>query len=292
MTTQGPFRIAERALLFSGGVRSCWRRRHRAGGDRGDLAGGRAAEIPHVSARASLRAAARRARRRWWRGALVRHRRRARRSVVPAGARREARAAADPRAWQWRTHRYPDPIRGRGCAPPASRCCWWNTRGTAARAATRRKKPSPPPGSPHTTGRRAMRASTPRASSVMGARWAEAPSRSSPRGGRWRRWCWNPRSPASARWCARRAFRAGSWSMNSTRARSLRSIPGPVLILHGTRDQTFPVEHAHSLRAASPHATLHLQVCGHNDCPPQWELVLSFLARNGVLSETVSGDSR
>ena len=23
--------------------------------------------------------------------------------------------------------------------------------------------------------------------------------------------------------------------------------------------------------------------CGHNDCPPQWELVLSFLAGNGVL---------
>ena len=46
------------------------------------------------------------------------------------------------------------------------------------------------------------------------------------RSGRWRRWCWNPRSPASARWCARRASRAGSWSTNSTRARCLRSIQG------------------------------------------------------------------
>jgi len=72
----------------------------------------------------------------------------------------------------------------------------------------------------------------------------------------------------------------------------LAKFPGPVLILHGTRDQTFPVDHAHSLRAASPHATLHLQVCGHNDCPSQWELVLSFLARNGVISEAVSGDTR
>jgi fermentation-respiration switch protein FrsA (DUF1100 family) len=72
----------------------------------------------------------------------------------------------------------------------------------------------------------------------------------------------------------------------------LAKYSGPVLILHGTQDQTFAVEHAHSLRAASPHATLHLQACGHNDCPPQWELVLSFLAQNGVISEPVSGDSR
>jgi pimeloyl-ACP methyl ester carboxylesterase len=72
----------------------------------------------------------------------------------------------------------------------------------------------------------------------------------------------------------------------------LANYPGPVLILHGTRDQTFPVEHAHSLHAASPHATLALTACGHNDCPPQWELVLSFLARNGVISEPVSGDSQ
>jgi fermentation-respiration switch protein FrsA (DUF1100 family) len=72
----------------------------------------------------------------------------------------------------------------------------------------------------------------------------------------------------------------------------LARYPDPVLILHGTTDQTFPVQHAHELRAASPHATLHVQVCGHNDCPPQWELVLSFLAQNGVISDVVSGDSR
>jgi fermentation-respiration switch protein FrsA (DUF1100 family) len=72
----------------------------------------------------------------------------------------------------------------------------------------------------------------------------------------------------------------------------LAKYPGPVLILHGTHDQTFPVEQAHFLRAASPHATLHVRACGHNDCPPPWELVLSFLAQNGVISEPVSGDSR
>ncbi|HEY6125018.1 MAG TPA: alpha/beta hydrolase [Steroidobacteraceae bacterium] len=69
----------------------------------------------------------------------------------------------------------------------------------------------------------------------------------------------------------------------------LAKYSGPVLVLHGTRDQTFPVEHGHALRAASPHSELHIEVCGHNDCPSQWELVLSFLARNGVLNEPVPG---
>lgn len=69
----------------------------------------------------------------------------------------------------------------------------------------------------------------------------------------------------------------------------LAEYPGPVLILHGTRDGTFPVEHAHRLKAASPRATLHLEVCGHNDCPAQWELLLGFLARNGVFVKPHSG---
>jgi hypothetical protein len=66
---------------------------------------------------------------------------------------------------------------------------------------------------------------------------------------------------------------------------------GPVLILHGTKDGTFTVAQAHALRAAARHAELHIEVCGHNDCPLQWELVLSFLARNGVFNESVSGDA-
>jgi fermentation-respiration switch protein FrsA (DUF1100 family) len=71
----------------------------------------------------------------------------------------------------------------------------------------------------------------------------------------------------------------------------LAKFSGPVLVLHGTHDGTFPVEQAHALRAASRHAELHIEACGHNDCPPQWELVLSFLARNGVFTEPASGDS-
>jgi fermentation-respiration switch protein FrsA (DUF1100 family) len=62
----------------------------------------------------------------------------------------------------------------------------------------------------------------------------------------------------------------------------LRKYPGPVLVLHGTQDPVFASSNAAALAAAAKNSTLHLEVCGHNDCPPQWELVLSFLGRNGV----------
>ena len=65
----------------------------------------------------------------------------------------------------------------------------------------------------------------------------------------------------------------------------------PVLILHGTQDGTFPVALAHALHKASPRSELHLQDCGHNDCPPQWELVLSFPPRKGVSSRLVMGET-
>lgn len=62
----------------------------------------------------------------------------------------------------------------------------------------------------------------------------------------------------------------------------LAAYRGPVLIMHGSSDVNVPVTHAHALKAGAPAAELHLMNCGHNDCPPQWELVLSFLAANGV----------
>jgi hypothetical protein len=64
----------------------------------------------------------------------------------------------------------------------------------------------------------------------------------------------------------------------------LERYPGAVLLLHGTLDRTFDSRNAHALAAVARRATLHLAVCGHADCPRQWELVRSFLARNGVLS--------
>ncbi len=62
----------------------------------------------------------------------------------------------------------------------------------------------------------------------------------------------------------------------------LREYPGPVLLLHGTQDLIFPSAHAQALKALSRHATLHLDTCGHNDCPRHWDVVLGFLRGSGV----------
>lgn len=62
----------------------------------------------------------------------------------------------------------------------------------------------------------------------------------------------------------------------------LRDYAGPVLLLHGTADRVFPIANARTLAATAKRATLHLEKCGHADCPPQWELVLRFLRANGV----------
>jgi len=84
-----------------------------------------------------------------------------------------------------------------------------------------------------------------------------------------------------------RGFGIPNWLIaNSfdTRA-ALAGFNRPVLLLHGTRDSQIPASHAEALRQALPGSTLKLLDCGHNDCPRQWELVLGFLARNGVCSK-------
>ena len=79
-------------------------------------------------------------------------------------------------------------------------------------------------------------------------------------------------------------YRIPDWLISNrfdTRA-VLAAYRGPVLIMHGSNDVNVPLAHAHVLKAGAPAAALLLMNCGHNDCPPQWELVLSFLAGNGV----------
>lgn len=65
----------------------------------------------------------------------------------------------------------------------------------------------------------------------------------------------------------------------------LRGYAGPVLVIHGEHDGIIPASHARTLAAASPRARLVIQDCGHNDCPPPWELVRGFLAENGVFTQ-------
>ena len=63
----------------------------------------------------------------------------------------------------------------------------------------------------------------------------------------------------------------------------LRGYPGPVLIVHGERDEIIPVAHAAALHAAAPRSRLALEPCGHNDCERPWRLVRDFLRENGLL---------
>jgi hypothetical protein len=57
----------------------------------------------------------------------------------------------------------------------------------------------------------------------------------------------------------------------------VRSFAGPILQLHGERDESIPLDHARALHAAASHSELHVLPCGHNDCARPWELLLTFL---------------
>lgn len=69
--------------------------------------------------------------------------------------------------------------------------------------------------------------------------------------------------------------------------RALKRYEAPVMIVHGTRDETVPVAHARALHLAIPRAEIHIYDCGHNDCPPgaradrraHWDRVDHFMAR-------------
>jgi hypothetical protein len=64
---------------------------------------------------------------------------------------------------------------------------------------------------------------------------------------------------------------------------ALREFAGPVLVVHGERDEVIPVAHAHRLAASVPGARLELLPCGHNDCPRPWRALLRFLGEAGLL---------
>ena len=71
--------------------------------------------------------------------------------------------------------------------------------------------------------------------------------------------------------------------------RALRSYTGPLLVVHGKADDLVPVEHGRLLSAAVPGAEFHELPCGHNDCPPIWDLVQSFLERRQLLRPLDAG---
>ena len=64
---------------------------------------------------------------------------------------------------------------------------------------------------------------------------------------------------------------------------AVKSFKGPVLILHGDRDDIVPPHHARAIAKAASNATLKFMPCGHNDCPRPWANIHAFLDRHGLL---------
>jgi hypothetical protein len=66
----------------------------------------------------------------------------------------------------------------------------------------------------------------------------------------------------------------------------VREFRGPVLLLHGERDESIPVAQARELHGAAPASQLHVLPCGHNDCPRPWDLLRRFLVQQRLLQPT------
>jgi fermentation-respiration switch protein FrsA (DUF1100 family) len=65
----------------------------------------------------------------------------------------------------------------------------------------------------------------------------------------------------------------------------VQKYPGPVLVVHGDRDELIPPSHAEALAGASRRSQLHMVPGGHNDCPRPWELLRKFLTQREILRQ-------
>ncbi len=68
----------------------------------------------------------------------------------------------------------------------------------------------------------------------------------------------------------------------------VRDYPGPVLVIHGEYDTLIPYEQGVVLAQAAQYGELITYMCGHNDCPPSWNVywqdVTAFLERAGIIT--------
>lgn len=68
---------------------------------------------------------------------------------------------------------------------------------------------------------------------------------------------------------------------------AVRDFPGPLLIVHGRRDEIIPFRHGEKLHQAAKRSTLVAYDCGHNDCPPDWDIfwrdIEDFLRGAGII---------
>ena len=75
---------------------------------------------------------------------------------------------------------------------------------------------------------------------------------------------------------------------------ALSDYDGPLLLVHGDRDDVVPLAESEGLLAAYPSAELLVLPCGHNDCPPawpaHWRVILGFLAEHGIVATSTPHD--
>jgi pimeloyl-ACP methyl ester carboxylesterase len=68
----------------------------------------------------------------------------------------------------------------------------------------------------------------------------------------------------------------------------LQGFNGPVLLMHGRNDDVIPFYHAQRLHRAARNVRLIAYPCGHNDCPPRWDVfwkdIEGFLHESGLLN--------
>jgi hypothetical protein len=64
---------------------------------------------------------------------------------------------------------------------------------------------------------------------------------------------------------------------------TVRGFAGPLLVVHGERDDLIPPAHARELFAAAQAGSLHWLPCAHNDCPRPWAALREFLSTQGLL---------
>ncbi len=77
--------------------------------------------------------------------------------------------------------------------------------------------------------------------------------------------------------------------------RAVGQFAGPVLIIHGRRDDVIPYRHGKKLAAAARRGRLVTYDCAHNDCPPDrgkyWREISSFFEENGLLPKGPTSSS-
>lgn len=69
----------------------------------------------------------------------------------------------------------------------------------------------------------------------------------------------------------------------------LRHYRGPLLVVHGDRDEVIPFAFGQAVAAAVPGAEFHALHCGHNDCPRPWAIVRAFLVTHRLLAAPGGG---